>query len=204
MRSRLLGSLAELNLLRGNIDEAVAQFREALGIVESDRERLRDDFGLLARLAGCLLFERDPSRALAVADAALEAIEGHGGRLREIEILMRWVWVHAAGGRTDPASVEPRVQRALALVAETGAWSREPFLRLALAWIHRRRGEAALAAAETARALDDLDAMGFWDVGRMRMLEQMRERLSPAQQRSLLSFMSSFGVSARSGPAILP
>ena len=204
IRSRVLGSLAELNLLIGRNDRAITLFREALAIVESDRERIRDDFGLLARLAGCLLLARDNRGALEVADRALAAIEGQGGRLREIDILMRWTWVHAGAGRTDPEVVEARVLRALGLVAESGAWSREPFLRLALAWVHRRSGRPAEATAETNRALDDLAAMGFWDVGRMRMLERMRDRLSPVQQRTLRSFMTDFGVSTHTGPALLP
>ena len=35
----------------------------------------------------------------------------------------------------------------------------------------------------------------FWDVGRMQMLERMRDHLSPTQQRSLREHLSEFGVS---------
>jgi len=148
--------------------------------------------------------QRDFDGAVAAADRAVEAIEGRGGRLREIEIVMRWAWVHAAIGRTPPAEIEARVRSVMGLVAESGAWSREPFLRLVLAWAHRRAGRQDSAVEETRRALDDLDAMGWWDAPRLRMLEAMRERLGADQQHRLWSFLSEFRISSRSGPALLP
>jgi hypothetical protein len=98
-------------------------FERAIAIVDASRVLVSDDFGLRTRLAGCRLVAGDPAGALADADRALDAIEGRGGRLREIEINMRWAWVHAAVGRTDPEAVATRVRRCLELVAETGAWS---------------------------------------------------------------------------------
>jgi len=204
IRSRMLGALGEVHLLLGRHDEAAALFRQALAIFESDPGRIRDDFGLLARLAGCLLVRRDPAGAIDAADRALAAIEGQGGRLREIEMVMRWAWVHAAAGRTPPEKIEGRVREAMATVSAIGAWSREPFLRLVLAWVHRREGRAEEAATETRRAHDDLEAMGYWDTKRIRLLEGMRERLPEEQRRLMWGFLADFGIAAGSGPALLP
>lgn len=204
IRSRMLGSLAEVEFLLGRAGEAVALLRRAIAVTEADPERIRDDFGLVARLAGCLLVLRDVDGASAAADRAIDAVAGQGGRLREIEIVLRWAWIQAVIGRIPPAAVEARVRPAMELVAATGARSRDPFLRLVLAWVHRREGRTDEARAETRRALDDLDAMGHWDTGRMRMLEDMRERLSSDHRRRLWTFLSDFGVSTRTGPAVLP
>ena len=117
---------------------------------------------------------------------------------------MRWAWVHAAVGRTDPEAVATRVRRCLELVAETGAWSREPFLRLALAWVHRRQGREAEAILETRLALDRLFAMEHWDAQRVALIEGLREATPREQRRGLLRFLSGFGISARNGLPLLP
>jgi class 3 adenylate cyclase len=202
--SRMLGALAEVRLMFGQHAAATDLFERAIAIVDASRVLVSDDFGLRTRLAGCRLVAGDPAGALADADRALDAIEGRGGRLREIEINMRWAWVHAAVGRTDPEAVATRVRRCLELVAETGAWSREPFLRLALAWVHRRQGREAEAILETRLALDRLFAMEHWDAQRVALIEGLREATPREQRRGLLRFLSGFGISARNGLPLLP
>jgi hypothetical protein len=154
-------AFGQAHILAMQWPEALAALDEALGIARSGHAGIETEGLALTWLAGAHLGRGDASRARATADEGLAAAErrqtrtveciAHIGRAR---VMLR---TDAVAAR---AAIEAGLDRALALVDETGARSHEPFIRVQRARLAAAIGDTVSQRRELREAHRLFVAMG--------------------------------------------
>ncbi len=142
-------------LVLGRHDEAVIAFDEALRFAHHQAHSAVEDASLHAYLARALLAGGDRRRARHHAAEAVAVARDQGARIVECAGLLARAQVRRADGQAA-AAVDADLEAALALVAETGALTYEPFIREELGHLH---GDDELLR-EALRLYDAIGATG--------------------------------------------
>jgi hypothetical protein len=132
--------LAIAHVLRGEWDEAIGAIEHALSLSRRRDVGVEGEPLSLALLSRAQLGRGDPRAALAAADAAVALACARGTKGWELYARHhRAQALLAVAGRDGAAAAAEEVERALTLVAVTGAQAFEPRLRRELAEIARMR-----------------------------------------------------------------
>jgi tetratricopeptide (TPR) repeat protein len=138
---------------------AAEALEAALALVHERRTGLHWTPRILAELAEAQLGAGDVARARATAEDAAERVASLGTKVTECRVRLTLGRVLLASGDAGDRAAAA-LDRALALVAETGAGLYEPQIRRARAELARLRGDEAARADELAGADRLLQAMG--------------------------------------------
>jgi adenylate cyclase len=141
--------------------EAISAMERALAEARQHRVGLEFEASMLAHLAEAQILSGDRVRARDTAEQAGQVARARHARVLECQAaiaLARALLLARGPQATDAAAAA--LARALALVAETGAQTLEPFIRLELGELARRRGDAEGCDAERRAARELFDAMG--------------------------------------------
>jgi len=166
--SRRLQALTRIGLglvahFAGHAAEARRVLEDTLKILGGAGLAFHHEWVIQSLLGPVCLSCGDPSAAIAYARKGLEAVRGSGRPLREIDAILRWARVSITTGSDPPEAITAELERALSLVALTGAGSRAPrvLLLLGLGQLAHGNPEAAQPPLERALALfDRLGARG--------------------------------------------
>jgi tetratricopeptide (TPR) repeat protein len=148
-----------VELMRGDWPSASAAIQQSLDIVRHRGANRWFEGSLLATLAEAHLGAQNVDRAIDTARTAIDVARRYRTRHWESEAGLTLGRALLAAGHTT-GSTEAILQASLALLAETGARSVEPFIRLTLADLADARGDAVTARAERTLAAQLLAEMG--------------------------------------------
>jgi len=161
--SRVLaqGFLGKAMILSGHAEEAIPLLEDTLRTARERRTGLETEARLLASLAQALLAVGELDRARAMAEEAVAAGQRIGTPVYEVEaqLALARVLLRQRGADAAPA-VRSALDRAEALLRETGARNFQPFVHLERAELARLSGDAADARRERATAERLFRAMG--------------------------------------------
>jgi ATP/maltotriose-dependent transcriptional regulator MalT len=158
-RSRLLRGQALVVAERW--DEAAPELERSIQLAREERAGLEMVPWSLAILAEAQLAVGDAKRARETAEQAV-ALAGEGGT-RPIETIAHVSLARVllkTEGADGQAAIESSLNRALALVDETGARAEEPFIRRELAELARLTGDETACERELAEARRLFEDMG--------------------------------------------
>ncbi|MFI7403499.1 BTAD domain-containing putative transcriptional regulator [Streptomyces sp. NPDC049541] len=102
----------------GELDQAVAQFTEALEVFRDSRQRLWEGMAIF-RIAEVRLTERKPAQAAALAEQSLAVLRGIGGEWRRGNVLT--VLGRALDGIGQPGRAQACWREALSIYEELGS-----------------------------------------------------------------------------------
>jgi tetratricopeptide (TPR) repeat protein len=153
--------LAFAHSLRAEWVQAAAECERGLALARARRTGLAFEGRLLSVLAEARLGLGDVGSARTKADEAIAVSRRHGERLWELmgELALARALL-AAGDNTTADAAAHVLDRALALTAETGPVSMEPFIRTELAEVARVRLDEATRARELGEAWRLFEAIG--------------------------------------------
>jgi hypothetical protein len=130
------------HLVRGGWGEARRYAEEALTIAHERRSGLDHEALMLAILAEAELGAGEEGRAQRTAIEAIETAERRGTSLQELFARLALAKVLlAAGDASETEAIASQLERALALVEQTGARTLKPFIAIELARLARLRGD---------------------------------------------------------------
>jgi tetratricopeptide (TPR) repeat protein len=155
------GFLAKALVLAGHADEAIPLLEDTLRTARERRTGLEGEARFLASLAGALLAAGELDRARAIAEEAVGAGQRIGTPVYEAEaqLALARVLLRQRGADATPA-VRSALDRAEALLRETGARNFQPFVHLERAELAHLSGDPADARRERATAERLFRAMG--------------------------------------------
>jgi hypothetical protein len=153
--------LARAHLLRAEWEPATAACAQGLALARARRAGLAYEDQLLNLLAEAQLGLGDVESARATAGEAVVGSRRRGERFWELmgQLALARALV-AAGGAASADAAAVALGRAFALVAETGAVSMDPFIRVALADLERARGDEAARERALSEARRLFEAIG--------------------------------------------
>lgn len=156
-----LGALARAHSLRAEWAQAAVACERGLALTRARGTAVTYEGYLLALLAEARLGSADVDAACSTARRAIALSQRRGERLQELlgQLALARALL-AAGGAATPDAAAAALDRASDLVAETGAASMEPFLRVARAELARARGDEATEARELREARRLFEAIG--------------------------------------------
>jgi adenylate cyclase len=156
-----LAALARAHNVRGEWAEAAEACERCLALARTRRTGIASEGVILSMLSEAQLGSGDVEAARPTAEDAIAVSRRRGTRLSELNgqlALARALL--ASGDATSSDAAAAALDRALALTAETGAVSMEPFVRAELAELARVRGDEAARAHEVSEARRLFEAIG--------------------------------------------
>jgi tetratricopeptide (TPR) repeat protein len=153
--------LARAHNLRAEWAQATEACERGLALARARRTGLAYEGQILTLLADARLGLGDVDAARSTAEEAIAVSRRRGARLFELmgQLALARALL-ATGGATTADATAAALDRAFALMAETGAVSMEPFIRAQLAELARFRGDEAARARELSEARRLFEAIG--------------------------------------------
>jgi adenylate cyclase len=156
-----LGQLARAHNLRAEWEQAAEACELGLAIARVRRTGIPMEGALLGLLAEAQLGLGDVAVARSTAEESVAVSQRRGARFWELMGQLARARALLAGGDAATAdAASSALDRALALVDETGALSMEPFIRVVLAELARVRGDETARARELTEAQRLFEAIG--------------------------------------------
>jgi class 3 adenylate cyclase/tetratricopeptide (TPR) repeat protein len=155
-----LVTLARAHNLRAEWEQAAAACERSLALAHVRRSGIFESLSLTL-LAEARLGLGTVEAARSTAQEAIAIARHSGARISELmgQLTLARALL-AAGGVTTADAAAAALERALALTAETGAVSMEPFIRVELGELARARGDEAARARELSEARQLFEAIG--------------------------------------------